>query len=106
MRPAQVIRPALLWNDQRTAAECAEIEEKAGGREALVRMVANPALTGFTAPEALVGPKARAEELGAGAAGAAAEGLCAVQADGHLRDRGERRLGDAFARRGQPSLER
>lgn len=49
----QVIRPALLWNDQRTAAECAEIEQRAGGREALVRLVANPALTGFTAPKLL-----------------------------------------------------
>ncbi len=49
----QVIRPALLWNDQRTAAECAEIEQKAGGREALIRLVANPALTGFTAPKIL-----------------------------------------------------
>src|SRR5208283_1492742 len=48
-----VIRPALLWNDQRTAAECAEIEQKAGGREALIRLVANPALTGFTAPKLL-----------------------------------------------------
>lgn len=50
---AKVIRPALLWNDQRTAAECDEIERLAGGREALVRMVANPALTGFTAPKIL-----------------------------------------------------
>ncbi len=48
-----VIRPALLWNDQRTAAECMEIEAKAGGRAALIRMVANPALTGFTAPKLL-----------------------------------------------------
>ena len=48
-----VIRPALLWNDQRTAVECREIEERAGGREALVKMVANPALTGFTAPKLL-----------------------------------------------------
>ncbi len=48
-----VIRPALLWNDQRTAAECVEIEERAGGRENLIRMVANPALTGFTAPKIL-----------------------------------------------------
>src|SRR5208337_5018052 len=48
-----VIRPALLWNDQRTAAECREIEEKAGGRAALVKLVANPALTGFTAPKLL-----------------------------------------------------
>ncbi|MFO0956180.1 MAG: xylulokinase [Isosphaeraceae bacterium] len=49
----QVIRPALLWNDQRTAAECAEIEQRAGGRADLVRMVGNPALTGFTAPKLL-----------------------------------------------------
>jgi xylulokinase len=47
----RVIRPALLWNDQRTAAECQAIEQKAGGRAALIRMVANPALTGFTAPK-------------------------------------------------------
>jgi xylulokinase len=49
----KVIRPALLWNDQRTVAECQEIEETAGGREELIRMVANPALTGFTAPKIL-----------------------------------------------------
>ena len=48
-----VIRPALLWNDQRTAAECDEITERAGGRAELIRMVANPALTGFTAPKIL-----------------------------------------------------
>src|SRR5437762_1457244 len=47
------LRPALLWNDQRTAEECAEIESKAGGREALIELVANPALTGFTAPKIL-----------------------------------------------------
>jgi xylulokinase len=49
----QVIRPALLWNDQRTAAECVEIEKRAGGRRKLIDMVANPALTGFTAPKIL-----------------------------------------------------
>ena len=49
----QVVRPALLWNDQRTAAECEEIERRAGGRKKLVGMVANPALTGFTAPKIL-----------------------------------------------------
>src|SRR6185436_17178095 len=47
------LRPALLWNDQRTAEQCAEIEAKAGGREALIELVANPALTGFTAPKIL-----------------------------------------------------
>ena len=49
----KVIRPALLWNDQRTAKQCEEITERAGGREALIKMVANPALTGFTAPKIL-----------------------------------------------------
>ena len=49
----QVIRPALLWNDQRTAAECDEIEARAGGREALIKLVANRALTGYTAPKIL-----------------------------------------------------
>ena len=49
----QVIRPALLWNDQRTADECDEIESRAGGRRNLIKMVANPALTGFTAPKIL-----------------------------------------------------
>jgi xylulokinase len=49
----QVIRPALLWNDQRTAAECDQIEAAVGGRAALIQLVANPALTGFTAPKIL-----------------------------------------------------
>jgi len=49
----KALRPALLWNDQRTAEECQEITEKAGGREALIELVANPALTGFTAPKIL-----------------------------------------------------
>ena len=49
----KVIRRALLWNDQRTMAECDEITRRAGGREKLIGMVANPALTGFTAPKLL-----------------------------------------------------
>ncbi|MGB7158841.1 MAG: xylulokinase [Tepidisphaeraceae bacterium] len=49
----KALRPALLWNDQRTARQCAEIESKAGGRAALIELVANPALTGFTAPKIL-----------------------------------------------------
>src|ERR1039457_994780 len=35
----KVLRPALLWCDQRTAAQCAQIEKKAGGRNALIKMV-------------------------------------------------------------------
>jgi xylulokinase len=48
-----VIRRAILWNDQRTVAECQEIETSVGGRESLIQLVANPALTGFTAPKIL-----------------------------------------------------
>ena len=50
---AKVLRPALLWNDQRTGAQCRQITEKAGGREQLISMTANPAMTGFTAPKIL-----------------------------------------------------
>ena len=49
----RVLRPAMLWNDQRTAAECAEIEERLGGRDALIAATGNRALTGFTAPKLL-----------------------------------------------------
>ncbi len=48
----QVIRPALLWNDQRTAAECAEITQRVGA-ERLIAIAGNPALTGFQAPKIL-----------------------------------------------------
>jgi xylulokinase len=48
----EVLRPAILWNDQRTAAECAEIEERVG-LERLIASTGNRALTGFTAPKLL-----------------------------------------------------
>src|ERR671911_2812719 len=47
-----VLRPAILWNDQRTAAECAEIEERLE-LERLIALTGNRALTGFTAPKLL-----------------------------------------------------
>jgi len=49
----RVLCPALLWNDQRTGAECAEIEQRSGGRDELIRLVRNIALTGYTAPKIL-----------------------------------------------------
>jgi xylulokinase len=48
----RVLRPAILWNDQRTASECAEIEARVGLHE-LVRLSGNRALPGFTAPKLL-----------------------------------------------------
>jgi len=48
----RVIRPALLWCDQRTDRQCLEITEKIG-RERLIELVSNPAVTGFTLPKIL-----------------------------------------------------
>ena len=48
----QVIRPALLWNDNRTAVQT-EALNRDPGREALVRCTGNIAITGFTAPKLL-----------------------------------------------------
>jgi xylulokinase len=48
----EVLRPAILWNDQRTAAECLEIERRVG-LERLIELTGNRALTGFTAPKLL-----------------------------------------------------
>jgi len=45
-----VLRPAILWNDQRTGAECDLIREVVGP-ERLVAITGNDALTGFTAPK-------------------------------------------------------
>lgn len=47
-----VIRPSIIWCDQRTAAECDEITQKVG-KERLIEITANPALTGFTASKIL-----------------------------------------------------
>ena len=47
-----VLRPAILWNDQRTAAECVEIEDRIGSSR-LIELTGNRALTGFTAPKLL-----------------------------------------------------
>jgi xylulokinase len=48
----RVLCPAILWNDQRTAEECAEIELRVG-LERLIELTGNRALTGFTAPKLL-----------------------------------------------------
>lgn len=49
---ADVVRPAILWNDQRTAAECDEIRSRVGATR-LIHVTGNDALTGFTAPKIL-----------------------------------------------------
>ena len=49
----QVIRPAKLWCDTSTIAECEEITEKLGGTKATIRALGNAMLPGFTAPKIL-----------------------------------------------------
>lgn len=45
-----VIRPCIMWNDQRTAAECRELTTRIGA-ETVLEVTGNPLLTGFTAPK-------------------------------------------------------
>lgn len=48
----QVLRPAILWNDQRTGAQCDDIRARLG-KKRLIELTGNDALTGFTAPKIL-----------------------------------------------------
>ena len=48
----EVLRPAILWNDGRTQAQCDEITQKIGF-DRLIQLTGNRALTGFTAPKIL-----------------------------------------------------
>ena len=48
------LRPAILWNDQRTSAECEEIHSRVkGGRERVIAITGKPALPSFTSPKVL-----------------------------------------------------
>ena len=46
------LRPCILWNDQRTGSQCAEITARVG-QERVIQLTGNPVLTGFTAPKIL-----------------------------------------------------
>jgi xylulokinase len=46
----EVLRPSIIWCDQRTEEQCRAITERLG-RKRLIELVANPALTGFTLPK-------------------------------------------------------
>jgi xylulokinase len=48
----EVLRPSILWNDQRTGAQCDQIRARLG-KEKLIQITGNDALTGFTAPKIL-----------------------------------------------------
>jgi xylulokinase len=48
----EVLRPAILWNDQRTGQQCDDIRARLG-KQRLIELTGNDALTGFTAPKIL-----------------------------------------------------
>ena len=48
----RVLRPCIMWNDQRTGPQCAAITERVGA-ERLLQLTGNPVLPGFTAPKVL-----------------------------------------------------
>lgn len=50
-RNNSVLRPALLWCDSRTGAECAEITDAVGGGQRLFEVIGQPVFTSFTAPK-------------------------------------------------------
>jgi xylulokinase len=52
-RAGEVLRPAILWNDQRTGPQCDEITRRAGGLARLLEWTGNAVLPGFTAPKLL-----------------------------------------------------
>src|SRR5260370_36340252 len=47
-----VLRPSIIWCDQRTSTQCIAITEKIGTKR-LIELTCNPALTGFTLPKLL-----------------------------------------------------
>lgn len=51
-KDGKVLRPSILWNDQRTQAQCDEIRARLG-KQRLIQLTGNDALTGFTAPKIL-----------------------------------------------------
>ena len=50
-RSDHILRPAILWNDQRTASQCEELTAKVGGHDRLLELTGNRLLPGFTAPK-------------------------------------------------------
>lgn len=52
-REAKVIRPALLWNDQRVSKQCDDILHRVGGARRMLQLVGNLPMTGYTSPKIL-----------------------------------------------------
>ena len=99
----RVLRPAILWNDGRAMAECAELEAAfPRARE----VAGNIAMPGFTAPKLALAAQARARDLRPHRHRAAAQGLHPLPPDRPPRLGDVRRLRHPLARRRRPRLVR
>ena len=92
MPPTRPIRPALLWNDGRASAECADLHRCL---EDFADIVGCRAMPGFSAPKLLWLTAARTRRHDARPAHPAHEGLHPPAPDRRGRERPRRRLGDA-----------
>lgn len=61
-RAGEIVRPAMLWNDQRTSAECEEIHRRVG-RDRVIDITGKPALPSFTSPKFLWVKRHEAEAM-------------------------------------------
>ena len=89
------LRPAILWNDGRSHAECAELERRCPSLHAIA---GNLAMPGFTAPKLLWVARHEPEVFARRGQGASAQGLCPLPAD--------RRDGRGHVGRGRNALAR
>ena len=102
----EVIRPALLWSDGRTTAECREITERVGGEARLRDLASNPALEGFTLPKVLWLRNHEHGRLPSPCDRSAREGLRSLSSDRRVGDGAVRCVGDADVRHHASALER
>ena len=84
-KSGNVIRPALLWNDQRTAAECDEIEKLAGRTSGTHQDGGQPGSHRLHCTEDPVAEKQRTRKLRQNDSGAAAERLRSLSIDRRVR---------------------
>ena len=104
-RNDEVLRPALIWCDQRTAAECRYLNETIGPRR-LVELDLQSRAHQLHPHQAAVGAHQRTQHLAQISELSAAQGLRPPLSHRGARHRRGRRLGHAAARRGAPPLVR
>ena len=91
-RRRRVVRPAILWNDQRTGPQCDEIRRRVG-KQKLIEITGNDALTGFTAPKLLWVQDHEPENWARVRHVLLPQRLCAIPPERGLRDRCGGRIG-------------